>query len=143
MTSKTTGTAATQADAPQTLHDLITDYVWHNDQRDINGVMHLFEPEAVLESAKTGTSVHGHEAIAALLTRAWAQVPPGDRRRHLVSGARALSSTGDCTPFRATFSLVGTAQSGAPAIYVTGCYQGVARRSDAGLRFRHLTVVMD
>lgn len=129
--------------APTTVQDLIAAYGWNTDQRDIDGLLELFEQEAVLESPKTNTTVRGREAIAALITTAWAQVPAEDKRRHLIAGVRAFGKQGKCVEFHATFALVGTPAEGAPAVYVTGCYQGIACLSDTGPRFRRLTVAMD
>lgn len=136
-------TTAEPDDVPQTVQDLLAAYGWRTDNRDLEGLLRLFEEQATLESPKTRTTVQGRAAISRLITGAWAQVPPDDRRRHLISGVRVFGEVDQCLLFHATFALVGTPKEGVPAVYATGYYQGTACASESALRFRYLKVSID
>jgi hypothetical protein len=128
----------------QTVQDLMGLFGWIVDRHDLAGVLELFVEDATLEAPKTNTTVRGRKAIGELLSGAWERQPVNERkRRHLITGVRAVGIDGSDTRLEASFGVVGTTDDGQTKVYASGTYEGVARTTSRGLRFVLLRIAID
>ena len=134
---------ALAVEPPRTVQDLMAAYGWVTDRHDLGGVTALFEEDAIVTAPRIRATARGRDEIAKMLAPSGARVAAGDQRRHLITGVRELGRDAEGIRFHATFAVIGTPAEGGPQAYATGYYEGIARETGDGLKFRQLTIAVD
>ena len=62
--------AISEGDDKQRIHDLIADYGWYADSRDVQGYLSLFTSDAVFVAPKLGLSLSGQQEISEFIGNA-------------------------------------------------------------------------
>ena len=136
--------AISQGNDKQRIYDLIADYGWYADSRDVQGYLGLFINDAVFASPKMGLSLSGRKEISDFIVPRWKKIgESGEQRRHIITGIRLTNLTERSGTYRAILNLSANPSEGETKIMMTGYYVGTVTKIEAEWRIARLEFYPD
>jgi len=136
--------AISEGDDKQRIHDLIADYGWYADSRDVQGYLSLFTSDAVFVAPKLGLSLSGQQEISEFIGPRWKKIAEsGEQRRHIITGIRLTNVSEKSGTYRAILNLSANPSEGETKIVMTGYYVGTITKTTAGWRIARLEFYPD
>lgn len=131
--------AISEHDDRQRIHELIADYGWYADSRDVQSYLGLFTPDAAFVAPKLGLSLNGQQEISAFIGPRWKKIAElGEQRRHIITGIRLTNVSEKSASYRAILNLAAKKSEGETKIVMTGFYVGTLTKTAAGWRIARL-----
>jgi ketosteroid isomerase-like protein len=126
------------------IQNLVADYGWYADARDVSGYAGLFIEQAVFCSPNTQLSLSGREAIIATIDPYWKKADEtGEQRRHIISGVKVTEYDGESARYRAILNLSGVMPGDTPRLLLSGVYLGEVVKTEQGWRFARVEFLQD
>ncbi len=125
------------------IQDLLSEYVWANDQGDIDAMVGCFTPDGSFWTSSGADAVVGTDALHEFFGRARAyRADLGQQPRHLI-GNVLVDGDGERVVARAYMTLIVTEADGTAGVACTGWYLDTIVRHDGRWRFSERRLTFD
>lgn len=124
--------------------NLMADYAWAADQRNQQAISQLFVEQGVLQVPAAGKTLKGKQQVSNFFAATWAPLEAmGQQRRHVITNIRPYDVQLGAAKVRAYMTVLGAVSGGPSAIKLQGYYEAEVVDTEAGWRFRALTIQID
>jgi hypothetical protein len=102
-----------QENEKQRIYELIADYGWYADSRDMKSYLGLFTADGAFVAPEMGLSLNSPKEMSDFLGPRWQNIAEsGEQRRHIITGIRVTSITEKSATYRAILNLTANPSDG-------------------------------